>query len=121
VYELSIEDCFSAAHAISTGGVREPVHGHDWHVTVTIGGPRLDEDGLLCDFHTLQEALRSVTRAFHHRDLNATPPFDRTNPTAELVARHIADRLLPLMPEEARLLSVRVTETPGCAATYRPQ
>ncbi len=120
MYEISIEDVFSAAHSIMAGGAREPMHGHDWRVTVTIAGPSLDADGLLCDFHTVQEAVRSITRGFHQQNLNVTAPFDRTNPTAELVARHIADRLSPMMPEEARVVSVRVTESPGCAATYRP-
>lgn len=120
MYELSIDAVFSAAHAITLAGAREPLHGHDWRVTVTIGGPTLDRDGLLCDFHAVEEALRGVVAPFHNRTLNDTPPFDRTNPTAELVARHIADRLAAMMPTEAQIISVRVTEAPGCAATYRP-
>lgn len=120
MFELSIESRFSAAHAIRLGGAVEPLHGHDWLATLTIAGETLDEDGLLCDFHTIEEALRTITGRFHNRSLNETPPFDSKNPTAELVAKHIADSLAPMMPSEARILSVRVTEAPGCAATYRP-
>lgn len=120
MFELSIEGRFSAAHAIRMGGKPEPMHGHDWRVTVTIGGGELDADGLLCDFHSIEEALVMLTGRFHHRCLNEVPPFDRTNPTAELVAKHIAEELTPMMPAEASIVSVRVTEAPGCAATYRP-
>lgn len=119
MYELSIETVFSAAHAIRIKGQPEPLHGHDWHVTATVGGQELDADGLVVDFHTVHEALEQIVAPFRSRNLNEVPPFDRVNPTAELVARHIADRLGAMMPEEARVLSVRVTEAPGCAATWR--
>ncbi|HBS28686.1 MAG TPA: 6-carboxytetrahydropterin synthase QueD, partial [Phycisphaerales bacterium] len=71
----------------------EPLHGHDWRVTVTVAGETLDDDGLLCDFHTIEEALEDIVRPFHNRNLNEVAPFDRLNPSAELVAKHIAERL----------------------------
>ncbi len=65
-----------------------------------------------------------IVAPFHNNNLNATPPFDETNPTAELIARHIADemsaRLGDALSKAARVESVRVTESPGCAAIYRP-
>lgn len=120
MYELSIESRFSAAHAIRIAGEREPLHGHDWLVTLTIAGETLDSDGLLCDFHSVEEALGDITTKFHNHNLNDIPPFNSVNPTAEHVARHIADAIAPMLPAEARVVSVRVTEAPGCAATYRP-
>lgn len=125
MYEITVEAEFAAAHAIVMAGQREPVHGHNWKVTVTLRGDSLDDDGLLCDFHAIENALRETIRPFHNRDLNATPPFDRTNPTAELVARHIADSVARSIPpgdaaRGVRLASVRVTEAPGCAASYTP-
>jgi 6-pyruvoyltetrahydropterin/6-carboxytetrahydropterin synthase len=120
MFELQIESRFSAAHALRIGGAREPLHGHDFHVTLTVGGETLDADGLLCDFHTIEEALQLITGRFHNRSLNETPPFDRVNPTAELVAKHIADELGAMLPAEVKIISVRLTEAPGCAAVYRP-
>lgn len=120
MFELSIEARFSAAHAIRIGGCVEPLHGHDWQVTVTVSGASLDGDGLLCDFHVVEESLKSITGRFHNRNLNDTSPFDSINPTAERVAQHIADALAPMLPAHTRLVSVRLTEAPGCAATYRP-
>ena len=124
MFDLTIETTISAAHAIVIGGQREPVHGHDWHITATISGRTLDAEGLLCDFHAVESALREVTAPFHNRNFNETSPFDRLNPTAENIARHFADqlggRLRAILPPGAALTALRITEAPGCAATYRP-
>lgn len=134
MYELTVESTFAAAHAIRIGTgspdgpTLEPLHGHNWHVTATIAGSKLDADGLLCDFHTVEGALREITGRFHNRNLNDLPPFAPVtggrgvNPTAELVARQIATELREMvvaaLEPAVRLVSVRVTEAPGCAATY---
>ena len=120
VYELSIETTFSAAHAIEIRGVREPVHGHDWRVTAVVEGPNLDQDGLLCDFHDVESKLREIVGPFHNRSLNEVPPFTSRNPSAEHVARHIADELAEELPAGVRVQRVRVTEAVGCAATFIP-
>lgn len=128
MYQISVEAEFCAAHAIVIGGQREPVHGHNWQVTVTVGGPELDAEGLLLDFHALERLVADIIGPFQNRDLNATPPFDRVNPTAEHVAAHIASKVtagLPTLQAGAthtllRVVSVRVTEAPGCAVVYRP-
>ncbi|MEO0715549.1 MAG: 6-carboxytetrahydropterin synthase [Planctomycetota bacterium] len=122
MYELTVEARFSAAHAIMISGTREPVHGHDWLVTATIAGDELDADGLLCDFHTVEDTLKNIVRPFRSMNLNEVAPFDTVNPTAELVAKHIFDelhdRLDAALAPHATVRSVRVTEAPGCAATY---
>lgn len=124
MYEISVDAAFSAAHAISIAGQREPNHGHNWHVTVTIAGPTLDADGLLCDFHTVHEQLMEIVSPMDNADLNQHAAFARQNASAELVARYIADelneRLGSALAQHAKLVAVRVTEALGCAATYRP-
>jgi 6-pyruvoyltetrahydropterin/6-carboxytetrahydropterin synthase len=139
MFEVSVEAMFSAAHALLIGGDREPVHGHNWHIVATVAGPALDPDGLLVDFHVLERALADITRRFHNFNLNAAPPFDKVNPSAERVAQYIAytleDRLAQMhslaptspatagcatSPQHPRVVSVRVTEAPGCSVTYRP-
>lgn len=115
---LTLETVFSAAHAILLQGEREPLHGHDWRVTVRIGGERLDPEGLLVDFHKVQHDLREIVEPWHNRSLNEVEPFDRINATAELVAQTIGERLAKTLPEDVRLVSVRVTEAVGCAAEY---
>lgn len=98
------------------------MHGHNWRVTLILRGDTLDRDGLLCDFHAVEGALDGVLAPLINADLNAAIP--EINPTAELVARHIgeavAGRLRGVLPDGARVSACRVTEAPGCAATYYP-
>jgi len=126
MYEIAIQAGFSAAHAVTIAGRPEAPHDHDWTVTVRLGGERLDDDGLLCDFHAAGHVLGEIVGSLHKRDLNRTPPFDRTNPSAERVARFIAERFdhqfieIGLAPAGVHVMSVSVTEAPGCVATFRP-
>lgn len=125
MFEITVQTEFSAAHALTIAGKREPVHGHNWQVTVCIAGETLDGDGLLCDFHTLEETLGQVIDPFRNANLNTTPPFDRENPTAENVAKYIgtqlSSRLDAGLAPHAGIAWVRVTEATGCAARYRAE
>lgn len=121
MYELTVEREFCAAHAIVIAGEREPVHGHNWRVRLTVAGADLDADGLLCDFHELERNVDAALHRFRNADLNQTAPFDVVNPTAEHIARHIADAVADRLPAGVRVASVTVTEAPGCTATYRPE
>ncbi len=122
MYEIRVEHEFAAAHALSISGAREPVHGHNWRVTAVIAGAALDDDGLLADFHTIEHALHETCAPFHNANLNERAPFDRVNPTAELVAKHIADTLADQLDDalapHARVHSVAITEAPRCRAIY---
>lgn len=124
MYEITIQKSFNATHAIVIAGVREPVHGHDWQVVATIAGPRLDEAGLLCDFHELESALASILDPWNHTHLNDAADFAGVEPTAEWVATVVAQRLAAALggrlPGDARVARVGVTEAPGCVATYLP-
>ncbi len=120
MFELVVERSFPAAHAVTMKGRAEETHDHLWCVAVTVAGRKLDADGLLCDFHAIERRLAEVVDPLRGADLNRTPPFDRVNPTAEAVARHIAKRIAPALPEGVALRSVAVTEARGCTAVYRP-
>ncbi|MHC4413912.1 MAG: 6-pyruvoyl trahydropterin synthase family protein [Planctomycetota bacterium] len=119
MFELAVERVFRAAHAVTMGPTCETPHDHDWRVTVVVAGDALDDDGLLCDFHLIERELEDVIAGLANRDLNATPPFDRLNPTAEHLARYIAEAIE--LPDGVALVSVGVAEAPGCVATYRPR
>jgi len=124
VYAVIVEHEFCAAHAIRIGGELEPMHGHNFRVTAELEGDRLDGEGLLCDFHAAHALLVEICAPFANVSLNGTPPFDRVNPAAELLAEHIGTALAGTDPGGAgggvRVARVRVTEAPGCAAEYRP-
>lgn len=122
-YAIEISHEFCAAHALVIAGEREPVHGHNFRVLATIAGDTLDPDGLLCDFHTAHAVLVDICQPFENNDLNAVAPFHRQNPSAELIARHIADALAAALDDtlapHARVQSVSVTEAAGCRAVYQ--
>ena len=120
MFQLRIEAVFSAAHAIAIRGARETLHGHDWRITAIVQAPRLDADGLVCDFHLVERDLRDIAARFHNRNLNDVAPFTDLNPTAEHVAMHLATELARTLPSGVSLYSLTVTEAPGCAATYLP-
>lgn len=120
MYELTVERVFCAAHAIVINGRREPVHGHNWRVRLTVSGRELDSNGLLCDFHALERVLDNVIGRYNNANLNEIPPFDRINPTAEAVARTIGEQVLPKLPRGVNLTRLALTEAPGCEATWQP-
>lgn len=120
MFELEVRRTFSAAHSVKIRGVQEPLHGHDWQVDLAVRAADVDSEWMACDFHELETALESVLRPFASRNLNETPPFDARNPTAEAVAQHIAHEMALRVPSRVKILSVRVTEAPGCAARYVP-
>ena len=120
MFRLTINSSFSAAHSLVIRGVAEPVHGHDWQVEAVVRGAQLDSDGLLCDFHELEQSLAEIIAPFQTADLNSASAFAGLNPSAEVVASHIAQKLSISLPSGVDLESLSVTEAPGCKATWSP-
>ena len=118
MFEIEVSTRFSAAHAVSVGGVMEELHGHDWRVTLLIRGESLDQEDLLVDFHLVEEGLRSAVEPYAGRTMNGVPPFDRVHPTAERVAEHVGEQMRGRIPAECTLVSVSVEEAPGCIARW---
>lgn len=118
MYTVRVERTICAAHALEIAGKRETLHGHNWRVEVALGGTSLDGDGLLVDFHAMEHHLDAVLAPFANRSFNDVAPFDRINPSAELIAQFIATSMGHRVPRGVRVLSATVTEAPGCAATY---
>jgi len=122
MFEVTIEESFSAGHALRNyHGKCENVHGHNYRCQVTLAGEELDEIGLLVDFVALKKSVHAVLDRLDHQWLNDLPPFDKLNPSAENIARHIYDKVasgLPLPPGVSIQL-VKLWETDTCSATYR--
>lgn len=124
VYEISVDENFAAGHYLRNyQGKCENQHGHNYRVRVTMGGLQLDSTGLLYDFVHLKQVIQSVIRSLDHRNLNDLAPFDKLNPSAENIAKHIYDEAVKQMKKsanEASISAVTVWETETSAATYRP-
>jgi len=121
-YEVSVEGHFSSAHALrGYAGKCERLHGHNWRVRVAVTGERLDGTGLLLDFAHLKQLLARVLAELDHCHLNEdVAHFRRHNPSTEEIARYVAERVAPELPEGCRLAWVAVAETPGAEARFIP-
>ena len=122
MFEVSVDETFSAGHALRDyHGKCENPHGHNFKVRVTLRGERLDSTGLLYDFVHLKQILRGVIGEIDHRNLNDQAPFDQLNPSAENIAEYffteISANLKAAVP--IRLREVKVWETDIQSATYR--
>ena len=121
MFEVSVTSSFAAAHQLRLpDGSAEPLHRHNWRVTVTCAGSALDEAGVLVDFEVLRARLDKLLVTLNDQNLNTLPVFAERNPTAENAALHIAERLAVELPAAAVLKCVEVEEAPGCVARYFP-
>ena len=122
-YEVIIQQEFSSAHGLRFyHGTTEPLHGHNFRVEVVLRGNKLQNKvKYLIDFVELQRVLQAIVKPMDHVNLNETPPFDRENPSAENLAKHIGTQLAGrLRAPGVRIASVTVWETPSQAARYLP-
>jgi 6-pyruvoyltetrahydropterin/6-carboxytetrahydropterin synthase len=119
-YVLRVRKSFEAAHHLTSyKGRPEPSHGHSWLVEAVLRAPELDGEGLGFDFVEVRDALGELTGRFDHRDINTVPPFDRTSPTTERLAKWFFEELTARLPD-ARFAEVTVWEGPSCSATFSP-
>ena len=116
-FQITTTRHFSAAHQLRLyDGSLEPLHGHNWKVKVTVSAAKLDEIGVVMDFHELERLVNTIIEPMHNRNLNDLGSFKSTNPSAENVAVHIAQKLD--LPQEVKLESVEVWETPENSARF---
>ncbi len=97
----------SAAHSLSfkAAGASEPMHGHNWKITVYCRSEKLDEDGLVVDFMAIESFLLD---SLDHRNLNEVLPC---NPSTENLARWICEHV-------DKCYRVDVEEYSGAEASY---
>ena len=108
------EFTFEAAHRlpnVPAGHKCSRLHGHSFHVRVTVAGPVGAASGWVMDFADLKAAFAPLMDALDHRYLNEIPGLE--NPTSEVLAiwiwRRLAENLSGLSEVE-----VRETCTSGC-------
>ncbi len=97
----------AASHSLhfSKSGTDEPLHGHNWIVTVYCRSRELDEDGMVVDFLDIEARIHDY---LDHGDLNELLPV---NPTAENLAEWICRRV-------PKCYRVDVKECEGNEAVY---
>ena len=97
------------------------LHGHNWWVTVEIMGKKLNPEGMLLDFGV----IKNVVNQLDHQNLNDILPD--INPTAENIAKWIADQIIVYLsdawdqhPDRPNVSEVIVQESEGNICHYRP-
>lgn len=139
--EISITKAFTfdAAHALENyNGKCRHIHGHTYHLLVTIQGEIKNEkthplNGMIVDFSDLKNWVKqSILCRFDHTLLleedskNAQLHFPEKEkvyitsytPTCENMLLDIVSRLKQSIPEEISLKEVRLQETPTSFATW---
>ena len=112
--EIFKEFTFEAAHRlphVPPGHKCARLHGHSYQVAVHVEGPLDGRDGWVRDFAELTCAMAPLLGCLDHYYLNEIEGLD--NPTSEVLAVWIWDRLRPALPDLSQIV-VRETCTSGC-------
>lgn len=108
---------FEAAHWLPTfpeGHKCRRLHGHSFRVDVVVEGDVDPDKGYLVDYGDIAAAIEPVYAQLDHRCLNEVEGLE--NPTAEMLAAWLWQRLHPALP---MLAEVNVHETCTTACVYR--
>ncbi len=108
------EFSFEAAHLLPNvppGHKCARLHGHSFHVRVTVEGPLGAESGWVMDFADIKAAYAPIHEQLDHRYLNEIPGLE--NPTSEVLAQWIWRALASALPGLSAI-EVRETCTSGC-------
>jgi 6-pyruvoyltetrahydropterin/6-carboxytetrahydropterin synthase len=87
-----------------------------------VGAPVLNQSGLLIDFRLVKKWLGEILDELDHKHLNEIPCFSGINPSAENVARYIAQKFAPAAKAaRVKVTRVKVWESDNAAVTYVPE
>jgi 6-pyruvoyltetrahydropterin/6-carboxytetrahydropterin synthase len=113
--EIFREFTFEAAHRLPNvpeGHKCARLHGHSYRVEVRVAGEVGAETGWVLDFADISATFKPLHALLDHHYLNEVPGLE--NPTSEVLAKWIWDRLQPGLPG-LREIVVRETCTSGCS------
>jgi 6-pyruvoyltetrahydropterin/6-carboxytetrahydropterin synthase len=135
--DLTTAYVFDAAHRIAGHPGRCAwLHGHTYHLEVTVSSPALNPLGMVMDFDDLRDVVRKAVLDLwdHAALLAADDPLgpairavqkdapDRVvllpgQPTAEILTREAWARLEHALPAGITLERVSIRETPACGSS----
>ena len=112
--EIFKEFTFEAAHRLPNvpdGHKCGRLHGHSFRVELHVEGELGSETGWVMDFGDIKKAFAPLFERLDHHYLNEIEGL--SNPTSEVLAVWIWDRLVERLPGLSQVL-VRETCTSGC-------
>ena len=103
---------FASAHfLIFANGKREPLHGHNYQVSVAIEG-ELDRAGVVLDFITFQPLVKRICDSLDHRTLIQTEsPIIKVRARAKEVEVRYGRQKIILPKQDVILLPLKNTST----------
>ena len=104
-------DAAHVLHGLPDGHKCGRLHGHSYRFAVHLEAPVGEETGWVRDFADLACAVEPLLARLDHYYLNEVEGLE--NPTSEVLAQWIWDRLSPALPEMSKVV-VRETCTSGC-------
>lgn len=137
MYTLQTNASFDSAHFLKGyEGKCSNIHGHRWQVEVTVASEDVEAEGpirgMIVDFKTLKEDLKSLADAFDHKLIIEEGSLRDTTkealkeegfamvelpfrPTAEQLAEYFYDKM---EEKNYQVVLVKVYETPNNCAGY---
>ncbi len=119
MFEITVKSDFAAAHRLNNyQGACENLHGHNFIVEASIRCAKLDKSYIAMDFKELKKTLKNILGELDHTYLNDNEYFKNTNPTSEMIAKYIYEKLKTALVNGCKPASVSVYETQNSKATY---
>ena len=115
--KISKEFSFEAAHRLPNVPAAHKcarLHGHSFIVKITVAGDVGESSGWVMDFADVEAACEPIRAQLDHHYLNDIDGLE--NPTSEIIARWIWQRLKPALPA---LGGIKVWETCTAGCVYR--
>ena len=108
------EFIFEAAHRlpnVPAGHKCSRLHGHSWKGGIYVEGELDPQTGWIMDYAEIKKAFDPIYDQLDHYYLNEIDGLE--NPTSEVLAKWIWDRLKPGLPELSQVV-INETCTTGC-------
>lgn len=122
MFRVTVRDHMMVAHSLPDPffGPAQALHGVTYVVEVTYERPELDDHGVVIDIGAATERLAEITGELRYRNLDDLEVFAGVVTTTEVVARHVAHRVIEGL-DTAPFTAVEVTlrEHPDAWASYR--
>lgn len=112
--EIYKEFHFESAHRlpnVPAGHKCSRLHGHSWKGVIYVTGEVDPRAGWVMDYGDIKKAFKPIHEQLDHHYLNDIDGLE--NPTSEVLAKWIWDRLKPDLPSLSRV-TINETCTSGC-------
>jgi 6-pyruvoyltetrahydropterin/6-carboxytetrahydropterin synthase len=114
-YELTQEFYFDASHTLERsidGESSRRIHGHTYHVEVTVSGIPDGQTGMLIDLGEFRRALSGIRETLDHRLLDEIRELGV--PTLERLCSYIGNSLKPTLPALSSITVARRASGDRC-------